>query len=94
VGSFARKPWSVPVFYKQNLEARRDAANRFAERLSGVLLGLKASGASQRQMVGHLNDLDIRAARGGEWSLAQVQRILRRVEVKAADKKTGAEAPV
>jgi hypothetical protein len=33
---------------------------------------------SHRQMVVQLNTLGIRAARGGEWSLAQVQRLLKR----------------
>lgn len=65
---------------KQNLEARTDAANAFAERLSGVLLGFKAAGMTQRQMVDQLNNLGISAARGGEWSLAQVQRVLKRLE--------------
>ncbi len=66
---------------KRNLEARQDAANAFAERLSGIITGFKAAGMSQRQMMVQLNTLGICAARGGEWSLAQVQRLLKRQDV-------------
>lgn len=64
---------------KQNVDARRAAANALAERLSGVLQGFKAAGLTQRQMTSNLNLLGIRAAAGGEWSLAQVQRVLKRI---------------
>ena len=65
---------------KQNQEARKDAANAFAERLSGVLQGFRFAGLTQRQMVTQLNSLSIRAAQGGTWSLAQVQRVLKRLD--------------
>ena len=65
---------------KQNLEARTDAANAFAKKMSGVLLGFKAAGMTQRRMVEQLNQLNIKAPKGGEWSLAQLQRMMKRVE--------------
>jgi DNA invertase Pin-like site-specific DNA recombinase len=64
---------------QQNLEARRAAANAFAEKLSGVLQGFTVAGMTQRQMTAQLNTLGIRAARGGPWSLAQLQRVLTRI---------------
>jgi DNA invertase Pin-like site-specific DNA recombinase len=65
---------------KQNLEARTDAANAFAEKVSGVLLGFKAAGMTQRRMVEELNQLNIKAPKGGSWSLAQLQRMVKRIE--------------
>jgi DNA invertase Pin-like site-specific DNA recombinase len=65
---------------KQNIEARTEAANAFAEKVSGVLLGFKAAGMTQRRMVEQLNQLNIKAPKGGLWSLAQLQRMLKRVE--------------
>jgi DNA invertase Pin-like site-specific DNA recombinase len=65
---------------KQNIEARTDAANAFAEKVSGVLLGFKAAGMTQRRMVEELNQLNIKAPKGGAWSLAQLQRMVKRVE--------------
>ncbi|WP_332328386.1 recombinase family protein [Burkholderia contaminans] len=64
---------------KQNIEARQTAANTFAESLSPVLSGFKASGLNQRQMVEQLNKLGIKTVRGGEWSLMQLQRVLKRI---------------
>lgn len=65
---------------KRNIEERQQAANAFAKHLSGVVRGLIASGLTQRQMVSELNQLGISAPRGRAWSLAQVQRLLKRVE--------------
>ena len=66
---------------QQNLEARRTAASTFAGKLSGVLHGFIVAGMTQRQMVAQLNTLQIRAARGGAWSLAQVQRVMARIDI-------------
>ena len=65
---------------KRNIEARTGAANAFAMKVSGVLLGFKAAGMTQRRMVEELNQLNIKAPKGGSWSLAQLQRMLKRVE--------------
>ncbi|AMV42271.1 recombinase family protein [Paraburkholderia caribensis] len=67
-----------PANLKQNIEARQKAADEFAGSLSSVLAGFKASGLTQRQMVEQLNALGIKTARGGEWSLMQLQRVLKR----------------
>ncbi|MCO4881559.1 recombinase family protein [Paraburkholderia caribensis] len=67
-----------PQNLRRNIEARQQAADTFAGSLSGVLGGFKAAGLSQRAMVAELNKLGIRTARGGEWSLAQLQRVLAR----------------
>ncbi|MCO4879045.1 recombinase family protein [Paraburkholderia caribensis] len=67
-----------PANLKQNIEARQKAADEFAGSLSSVLAGFKASGLTQRQMVDQLNKLNIRTTRGGEWSLMQLQRVLKR----------------
>ncbi len=63
---------------KRNIEERKNAADAFAAKLTGVIQGFKASGLSQRAMVAQLNQLGIRTAKGGEWSLIQLQRVMQR----------------
>jgi hypothetical protein len=58
---------------------RTQDAEAFAARLKGVFEGFELRGLSQRQMVGELNGLGIKAPRGGMWKLKQVQRVLCRV---------------
>ena len=67
---------------RQNLESRTSAANDFAMKLAGVLQGFVSAGMTQRQIVAQLNALEIHAARGGAWSLAQLQRLLKRQQVQ------------
>ena len=62
---------------KPNIEARQKQAQAFAESLSGIFEGFKLRGLTQRQMVAELNQLGIKTARGGSWSLLQVQRVLK-----------------
>ena len=38
--------------------------------------GFKARGLTQRQMVAELNLAGVKAPRGGNWRLGQVQRVL------------------
>ncbi|MBE0688947.1 MAG: recombinase family protein, partial [Anaerolineae bacterium] len=64
---------------KPNIVERQAAANAFAERLSGVLRGFLATGIPQRQMVSELNASGLKTARGGQWSLMQLQRVLKRL---------------
>jgi len=64
---------------KRHVEERQAAADAFAARLSGILKGFRTSGISQRQMVVELNSCGIKPARGGNWSLLQLQRVLRRM---------------
>jgi DNA invertase Pin-like site-specific DNA recombinase len=69
-----------PTNLKPNVEARQKAANEFARGLSGVLCGFRAQGMSQRRMVDELNGLQIRAPRGGLFTLAQLQQVLKRLD--------------
>jgi DNA invertase Pin-like site-specific DNA recombinase len=64
---------------KPNVDARIASADAFAERLRGLIDGFRLRHLSQRQMVEELNLLDIKAARGGQWSLIQLQRLLSRI---------------
>ena len=60
-----------------NIELRQQQAQAFAESLSGIFEGFKLRELTQRQMVAELNQLGIKTARGGSWSLVQVQRVLK-----------------
>ena len=62
---------------KPNIELRQQQAQAFAESLSGIFEGFKLRELTQRQMVVELNQLGIKTARGGSWSLLQVQRVLK-----------------
>jgi DNA invertase Pin-like site-specific DNA recombinase len=68
-----------PANLRRNLEQRMSAAEAFASRLTGVIRGFQSAGMAQRAMVGELNQLGIKTARGGEWSLIQLQRVIARV---------------
>lgn len=69
-----------PDNLKRNIEERIGAADEFAEKLSGVIRGFRSAGLSQRGIVNELNHLGIPTAKGGEWSLVQLQRVLKRLE--------------
>ena len=64
---------------KPCLEERQQAANEFAGRLKGIIEGMKARGLSQRAMVAELNQLGIKTAKGGAWSLVQLQRVFEKL---------------
>jgi hypothetical protein len=40
--------------------------------------GMKARGLTQRAMVEELNSLGIQTAKGGQWGLIQLQRVIKR----------------
>lgn len=61
---------------RANIEARQERAKAFAQSLAGVFEGFKLRGLTQREMVAELNQLGIKTARGGQWSLVQVQRLI------------------
>jgi DNA invertase Pin-like site-specific DNA recombinase len=61
---------------KPNIEQRQQAAVEFAAKLRGAIEGMKARGLSQRAMRDELNRLGIKTARGSEWSLIQLQRVI------------------
>ncbi len=68
-----------PVNLKSNVEARKAAADAFAAKLAGLMGGLLARSLSQRAIVEELNAVGVPTPRGGQWGLAQVQRLLSRV---------------
>ena len=59
---------------KQHIQQRQEAASAFQKRIQPVLNGFLAQGLTRRAMVDQLNALNIKAPRGGLWSLGQVQR--------------------
>ena len=63
-----------------NIESRQAEADSFARKMHGQIEGFRLRGLSQRDMVVELNSLGIRTARGGEWSLVQLQRVIKRVD--------------
>lgn len=63
-----------------NIKARQAASKSFAKSVSGIFVGFKLRGLSQRDMVKELNGLNIKAPRGGSWSLIQVQRCLSTIQ--------------
>ena len=65
-----------PTNLKQHTQQRQDAARAFTVRLKPILDGFSLRGLSRRAMVVQLNDLGIKAPRGGSWSLGQVQRVV------------------
>ncbi|HGO6124566.1 TPA: recombinase family protein [Burkholderia cepacia] len=71
-----------PTNLKANIEQRQKEADNFALGLAPVINGFRAQGMSQRKMVDALNRLSIRAARGGQWSLLQLQHVLKRIDAQ------------
>lgn len=64
---------------RPNLQERKRNANTFAEKLRPLFDGMRARGLSQRAMAEELNDVGVPTAKGGEWALAQIQRVLLRL---------------
>lgn len=64
---------------KPNIEERQGDADAFAEKLRRHIERMKADGLSQRAMVTELNGLGIKTAKGGEWRLIQLQRVIARL---------------
>lgn len=62
--------------------AKRTAeANAFAERMGLVIRDMQAAGRSQRQIVSALNGMGAKTASGSDWSLTQLQRVLKRLDL-------------
>jgi len=61
-----------------NNDKAKEQAQAFANKLKDTLTGWKAQGLTQRAMVAQLNTLGVPTARGGTWSLVQLQRVLAR----------------
>lgn len=73
-----------PDNLRPNIEARRAAADAFAQRLAGIISGFHARGLTHRATAAELNLAGIGAPRGGDWTHGQVQRLLARVSKIAA----------
>jgi len=73
-----------PANLKPNIEARRQAADAFADNLRGVVAGFRARNLSQRQMVAELNALGIKTPNGGAWHRGQICRLLERIDGQTA----------
>ena len=66
---------------KADNRKRKKEADSWAKGLQAALKGYKAQGMSQRAMVEELNAAGVPTRRGGSWSLVQVQRVLKRLEM-------------
>ena len=64
-----------PANLARHTQARQDAARAFRDRLKPVLEGCLAQGMTRRAIVVYLNEIGMKAPRGGVWSLGQVQRL-------------------
>jgi hypothetical protein len=69
--------WSAANL-KPNIEARQQAVCDFAGKLKEIIEDMKASGLSQRAICAELKRSGIKTAKGGEWSLIQLQRVMAR----------------
>ena len=70
---------------RATVEKRKSAADAFAKQHEALFAQLQEQGLTHRAMAAELNARGIAAAKGGEWTHGQVQRILNRY----ADWKTG-----
>lgn len=69
---------------KADNKIRTEKANEFAESLRGIIAGLLKNKLTQRQIVAELNKAGARTARGCEFKLATLQRVLKRLELSIA----------
>lgn len=69
---------------KADNKIRTEKANEFAESLRGIIAGLLKNKLTQRQIVAELNKAGVRTARGCEFKLATLQRVLKRLELSIA----------
>ena len=68
---------------KPNIEERQQAAKEFAMKLKGTIEGMQSRGLSQRAMVEELNNLGIKATKGGKWNLFQLQIVIKNLKQAA-----------
>lgn len=61
------------------LEKRTATANAFAREMQPLFAEFQAQGLTHRAIAAELNRRGIAAARGGEWTHGQVQRMLNRL---------------
>jgi len=73
-----------PANLRSNLDERKRVADQFAANLQGLVEGCRQRGLSQRMMVIEFNKVGVPAPQGGQWSLCQIQRVLRRMPAALA----------
>lgn len=66
------------ITMKRNEVVKREAQRRATD-LQGVLLPMRQAGKSLREIAAELSRLEIKTARGGDWTAAQVSRHLSRL---------------
>lgn len=66
---------------KRNKVVKQDAQRRATD-LQGVLLPMRQAGKSLREIAAELSRLGVKTARGGEWTAAQVQRMIHRIQAE------------
>lgn len=64
----------------RHIAERKNASCAFALRLKALVNGFASSGMSQRKIVEELNKLQIKAPKGGYWSLIQLQRVISKLQ--------------
>lgn len=72
----------TPANLVPNIRQRQAAADAFANKLAGVVSGMRARGMTQQEMTDELNTLGIGAPKGGRWTLIQLQRLLKRLATR------------
>ena len=65
------------------LEKRTATADAFAREMQPLFAEFQAQGLTHRAIAAELNRRGIAAARGGEWTHGQVQRMLNRLAAQA-----------
>lgn len=70
-----------PKNLRRCLDERQAAANAAAMKLASLVTGYQRQGLSQRAIFAELNALGIKTPHGGEWSLSQLQRLIKRLAV-------------
>ncbi|CUH70078.1 DNA-invertase hin [Thalassovita autumnalis] len=53
-----------------------------AEKVEGIVMPLRQSGATLRQIADRLNQAGVETARGGRWQASQVKRVVERLEAR------------
>lgn len=73
--------WGVagPGNLRSNIEERKALADTNAKKLEATINAYRAAGMSLRVMMATLNNSGARTARGGLWSLTQLQRVMARL---------------
>ena len=63
-------------------KVKQERAQQFAESLRVTVEGYISRGMTQREIVDEMNNIGIKARRGGRWSLIQLQNVMKRLGLK------------